>query len=227
MKVAELWRYPVKSMAGEKLETAEMSVLGLSGDRELVVVDGSGRIVTARTKPGLLRHRATIGEDGRVQVDGLDWESRDVAQRVRAAAGPGARLQRMTGAERFDILPLLVTTDGAVDVLGVDVRRLRPNLVIGGVAGLAERDWEGRYLGIASAVIGLADLRARCIMTTFDPETGVHDLGVLERIRRDFDGTFALNAWAARPGRVATGDPVTLLEAFERATPPLLGRYAR
>jgi len=227
MNVAELWRYPVKSMAGEKLEMAEIGALGLPGDRELVVVDGSGRILTARSRPGLLRHRATIGEDGRVRIDGLDWESREVARWVRAAAGPGTRLQRTTGAARFDVMPLLVTTDGAVDVLGVDVRRLRPNLVIGGVDGLAERGWEGRHLAVATAVVGLADLRARCIMTTWDPETGAQDVRVLARIRRDFGGTFALNAWVARPGRVAVGDAVTLLDAFEPATPPLLGRYAR
>jgi len=110
-------------------------------------------------------------------------------------------------------MPLLVTTDGAIDALGVDVRRLRPNLVIGGVDGLAERGWEGRHLAVASAVVGLADLRARCNMTTWDPETGAQDIRVLARIRRDFAGTFALNAWVARPGRVAVGDAVLLLDA--------------
>jgi len=227
MRVAELWRYPVKSMAGERLEEAEIGTLGLPGDRELVVVDGDERIQTARTRPKLLRHQATIGQDGRVRVDGLDWESPEVGERVRAAAGPSARLRRLSGAERFDVMPLLVVTDGAIAALGVDHRRLRPNLVIGGVRGLAERGWEDRYLAIGDAVIGLECLRARCIMTTWDPETGVQDLGVLERIRRDFGGTFGLNAWAARPGHIVRGGAVTLLDAFDQAAPPRLGRYAR
>jgi hypothetical protein len=190
-------------------------------------MDGGGRIQTARNRPGLLRHRATIGEDGRVLIDGLDWQSPEVEEIVRAAAGPGARLHFVADASRFDVMPILVTTDGAIDALGVDHRRLRPNVVIGGVGGLAERGWEGRHLAVGSAVIGLADLRARCIMTTVDPGTGVQDIEVLQRIRREFGGTFALNAWAERPGEVAVGDRATMLAAFAEAEAPRLGRYAR
>jgi uncharacterized protein YcbX len=132
----------------------------------------------------------------------------------------------MDGPERFDIMPLLVLTDGAVEALGVDHRRLRPNLVVGGVMGLAEREWEGRHLAIGNAVVGLANLRGRCVMTTWDPETGAQDLSVLKRIAQEFDGTFALNAWAARPGSIRVGDLVTLLDEFDAAEAPRLGRYA-
>jgi uncharacterized protein YcbX len=124
-------------------------------------------------------------------------------------------------------MPLLVTTDGAIQALRVDPRRLRPNLVLSGVSGLAERTWEGRFLAVGDAVIGLADLRGRCIMTTYDPETGEQDEGVLRRIRDEFDGTFALNAWVARPGHITLGLPVILLDQFDEAAPPLLGRFAR
>ncbi len=133
----------------------------------------------------------------------------------------------MAGEERFDIMPLLVTTDGAIAALGVDHRRLRPNLVIGGVSGLEERDWEGRYLAVAHSVVGLAHLRGRCVITTWDPESGTQDVGVLHRIVREFGGKFALDAWTARPGRLALGDAVTLLDAFDQAASPMLGRYAR
>jgi uncharacterized protein YcbX len=227
MRVAELWRYPVKSMAGERLAAAEIGPLGIPADRELVVVDESGRIQTARSRPQLLRHHAMLGNDGRVMIDGLDWERPEVALWVRAAAGPSARLLRVEGAERFDIMPLLVTTDGAIAALGVDGRRLRPNLVIGDVRGLAERDWQGRHLAIGNAVIGLAELRGRCIMTTWDPETGAQDVGVLKRIQREFGGRFALDAWAARPGILALGAAVTLLDSFDQPEAPMLGRYAR
>jgi uncharacterized protein YcbX len=226
MRIAELWRYPVKSMAGERLSGGMLGSLGIPGDREIVVVDRAGRIVTSRTKPGLLGLRATADPLGRVRVDGLDWDSTEAAALLRAAAGAGARLARVEGPERFDILPLLVTSDGAIDALGVDRRRLRPNLVIGGVPGLAEREWEGRFLAIGDAVVGLADLRGRCIMTTFDPDTGAQDLGVLKRIQREFDGTFGLNAWVARPGRIAVGSEVRLLDEFVDASVPPLGRFA-
>lgn len=226
MQVAELWRYPVKSMAGERLQRAWLGVDGIPGDRELYVVDGRGEILSARTKPRLLRHRGTIGEDGDVLVDGLPWRSPQVAAAVRAAAGEDARLVAAAGPERFDILPLLVATDGAIAAFGHDGRRLRPNVVIAGVPGLAERDWERRLLAAGDAVIALADLRGRCIMTTWDPDTLAQDVDVLRRIRADFDGTLALNAWAGRDGYVAVGDDVALIDQPVELALPAAGRFA-
>jgi hypothetical protein len=170
--------------------------------------------------------RATRDARGRVQVDGLDWKTTEIGARVRAAAGATARLVPAFGPGRFDIMPLTVTTDGAIAALGVDHRRLRPNLVIAGVPGLAEREWEGRFLAVGDAVVGLADLRGRCIMTTWDPDTGAQDVGVLRRIRERFEGSFALNAWVARPGLIAVGAPVRLLDSFDDAIAPRLGRFA-
>jgi uncharacterized protein YcbX len=130
------------------------------------------------------------------------------------------------GPERFDILPLLVATDGSLEAFGYDLRRLRPNIVISGVDGLAERGWEGSLLSIGDAVIGLADLRGRCIMTTWDPDTQAQDIGVFLRIRERFGGRLALNAWAGRPGRIAVGDEVALLESGIELELPYAGRFA-
>ncbi len=130
------------------------------------------------------------------------------------------------GPERFDILPLLVATDGAIAAFGYDRRRLRPNLVIAGVDGLAERGWEGRLLGAGDAVIALADLRGRCIITTWDPDTLTQDVDALRRIRAEFDGTMALNAWAGRTGDVAVGDEVVLLDQPVELALPAIGRFA-
>jgi uncharacterized protein YcbX len=226
MHVSELWRYPVKSMAGERLDRAWLGVAGIPGDRLLYVVDGRGEILSARTKPRLLGLRATLGDDGDVLVDGLPWERAEVAALVRAAAGPDARLVRASGPERFDVLPLLVATDGAIAAFGHDGRRLRPNLVIAGVDGLAERGWEHSLLAAGDAVIALANLRGRCIMTTFDPDTLAQDVDVLRGIRARFDGTLALNAWAGREGDVAVGDPAELLDQPVALALPALGRFA-
>jgi uncharacterized protein YcbX len=211
MRVAELWRYPVKSLGGERVEAAEITGDGLVGDRVLQVYDPLGRVITARKRPKLLGLRAALGPDGVPWVEGRPWTAPEVAAAVEEAAGPGACLRQFEGAERFDVLPLLVATDGAVAALGVDGRRLRPNVVIGGVSGLAERDWPGRRLRIGPAIIEVADLRERCAMTTYDPDTQVQDPSVLRRIVREFGGRMALDCAVVQGGRVALGDPVTLL----------------
>src|SRR4051812_16532302 len=130
MRLSELWRYPVKSLGGETLSQAEIGFDGIAGDRLVRVEDQRGHVVTARSRPRLLLHRATLGKDGEPLVDGRPWTSREVAQDVVDAAGAGTRLVRYEGPERFDVLPLLVATDGAISSLGYDRRRFRPNLLI-------------------------------------------------------------------------------------------------
>jgi uncharacterized protein len=210
MWLSEIWRYPVKSMGGERLGAAELRADGIPGDRVVHVQDGAGRVVTSRSRPRLLLHHATLGGDGEPQVDGRPWQSADVERDVRAAAGAGAQLIRDDGLDRFDVLPLLVATDGAMATLGYDGRRFRPNLVLAGVAGLAERGWEGQLLKIGEALIRLVDLRQRCIMITFDPDTAKQDVEILRRVHRELDGSLALNAEVVRPGRVGVGDRAEL-----------------
>jgi hypothetical protein len=215
LKLAEIWRFPVKSMAGERLTSARLRRDGIEGDRLVQAWSERDRIVTARTRPGLLGLRAVLGDDGQPRVDGLPWADPEVARRVEQAAGPGVRLRHFEQEGRFDVLPLLVLTDGALAAFGRDSRRLRPNLVIAGVEGLAEREWEGRALRVGAAVIGLADLRGRCVMTTFDPDTQQQDTAVLRDIARRFDGRLGLNALVLEPARIAEGDAVELLGAWD------------
>lgn len=210
MTLGAIWRYPVKSMAGERLIGAEITPTGIAGDRVVQVYDRHGRIVTARTFPRLLRHRATLGPDGEPLVDGLPWNSAEVARRVESAVASGAHLRRFDGVERFDVLPLLVCTDGAVSMFGRDVRRLRPNLLIVGVEGATETNWAGATLSLGDVQVGVADLRGRCVMTTYDPETVEQDPEVLRDIVRRFGGRLCLNARVARPGSVTEGDAVEL-----------------
>ena len=211
MVLTEIWRYPVKSMAGERLDRATLGPLGLHGDRVVQVYDGRGRLVTARTYPRLLGLLATLGPDGEPLVDGRPWPAPDVQARVESIVGPGARLVRNESEARFDVLPLLVATDGAIAAFGRDARRLRPNLIIGGVDGLDERGWEGRVLRIGSTLIALADLRGRCVMTTVDPDTLATDPRVLKDIVRRFDGRLALNADVIQGGELRVRAAVELL----------------
>src|SRR6185369_8030932 len=154
LHVAQLWRYPVKSLAGERLSTAMLVPDGIVGDR-LVVVAGPEGVRTSRKQYRMLGLHGTLDKRGRALIDGHAWDSEEALKRVQAAAGDDAWLEESHETNRFDILPLLVATDGAVAAFGRDVRRLRPNILIGGVEGMGEIDWPGATLHIGDAIIAI------------------------------------------------------------------------
>lgn len=201
----------MKSMAGERLERALVGPLGIAGDRAVHVEDANGRFITARTHPRLLSYQATLDPSGEPRVNGLPWTDPHVQQQAVEIVGPGARLVRYDSADRFDVLPLLVATDGAITAFGYDGRRLRPNIVIAGVEGLAERSWPGHCLQIGQVIIGIKDLRMRCVMTTFDPDTLQQDRRVLKDIVRKFGGRIALDCYVVQGGEILVGQSVLLL----------------
>jgi len=198
-------------MAGEKLQRACLGQLGIDGDRVVHVEDTHGRVITSRSHPRFLGHKGTLGTDGAPLVDGRLWNSPQVGDEVVDIAGPGAKLVRFDGAERFDVLPLLVATDGAIAAFGHDHRRLRPNIVISGVEGLAEREWPGSCMRIGKVLIGVQDLRLRCIMTSYDPDTQVQDKEITRGIYHRFEGKLALNCFIIEGGEISVGDEVQLV----------------
>jgi uncharacterized protein len=207
MYIAQLWRYPVKSLRGEPLRSADVRADGIVGDRQLQVRDADGSLITARTRPGLLAIEASY--DGEPRVGGHGWRSEQAASMVSAAAGPGARLVP-AGEGRFDDTPLLVATDGCAEALRIDARRLRPSIVVGGAGGLIERGWPGRTLVAGEVEIAVEKLCARCVITTFDPDTLSQDAAVLERINVELGGRAALNCHVAIAGTLAVGQRVEL-----------------
>jgi uncharacterized protein len=215
MHVKEIWRYPVKSMAGERLDRAQIDKLGLAGDRKVLVCGATGRVTTSRTHPKLLGLKGSLGPDGQPHIAGHPWNAPEALALIRAAVGPAANPIYYEGPERFDVLPLLVATDGAIDAFGHDGRRLRPNIVVGGVEGLAERSWPGKCLRIGKVLIGVQDLRGRCVMTTFDPDTLEQNHRVLKEIVQTFDGELALNCYVIHTGQIHVGDAVQLLDEHE------------
>lgn len=209
MNVAGIWRYPIKSLKGEPLDTAVLTDGGMQGDRTVHVRDKRG-VLTGRTHHRLMT-LPVLTIDGIPYIAGSRWDSPQAAALIRDAAGPAAELAAYDGPERFDVLNLLVATDGAVDRFGHDVRRLRPNLLIGGVDADAEATWPGCALAIGDALIGIHSPRQRCIATSIHPDTGRKDLDVFRRIRTEFANQLALNSWVIRAGLIRLGDDVQLV----------------
>ena len=224
LHVAGLWRYPVKTLAGEPLTEALVDENGIGGDR-IVRVRGPEGVRTARRYYRLLGLQGTKGPDGPL-INGYAWNSPEALALVKAAAGGDAWLEAVHGQDGFDILPLLVATDGAVAALGRNVRRLRPNILVGGVEGLDERDWAGAHLHIGEVVVRIDSLRQRCVMTTIDPDTLDRDPEVLRDIVRRFGGRFALDADVVRGGHIRVGDPVTLVRHTSATASPAAERPA-
>jgi uncharacterized protein YcbX len=214
MRVAELWRYPVKSLSGERLTEADLREDGIVGDRLYQVRRPDGKIIDARAHPKMLALKATLTPDLQLLIDKKPWDSPEMAQIIEdaAASGAGVHLEKRPVSERFDVLPLLIATDGAVAALGYDHRRLRPNILIADVEGLAERDWPGRALRVGDCLIGIRRLRERCVMTTWDPDTQRQSPEVFQKIQERFDGRMALDCWVIRAGTLRVGDAVEVVD---------------
>ena len=210
MHVAELWRYPVKSLKGEQIQETHITANGIPGDREIVVLNSAGRIVTSRARPKLLGLNGRLGADGIPTINGIKWDSAEAGELVNQAVGGEVRLVQLPQPQAFDVLPLLIATDGATQFLNIDRRRLRPNILLANVAGLTERDWPGRTVKIGDVRIQAVKLRSRCVMTTYDPDTQEQDKSVLIKIIRDLDGTTALDCSVIQPGVIRVGDAVEI-----------------
>jgi uncharacterized protein len=213
MHVSEIWRYPVKSLKGERLNETEITKFGIPGDRQIAVIRTiNGRFLTSRSRPKLLALEGSINANGVPTINGHPWDSAEALQLVREAAGEPVTLQQVPPPQAFDVLPLLVATDGAVRYLNIDHRRLRPNILLADVPELEERNWPGRTIAIGDVRIYAEKLRDRCVMTTFDPDTQAQDPSVLLRIVRELDGSTALDSSIITPGKIRVGDAAHITE---------------
>jgi len=213
MHVSEIWRYPVKSLKGERLNETEITKFGIPGDRQIAVIRTiNGRFLTSRSRPKLLALQGSINANGVPTINGHPWDSAEALQLVLEAAGEPVTLQKIPAPQAFDVLPLLVATDGAARYLNIDHRRLRPNILLADVPELEERNWPGRTIAIGDVRIYAEKLRDRCVMTTFDPDTQAQDPSVLLRIVRELDGSTALDSSVVTPGKIHVGDQAQIIE---------------
>jgi uncharacterized protein len=210
LRVAELWRYPVKGLRGEQVERVEVEPGGIPGDRCLRVLDDRG-IVTGRRKQRMIGLPATLGGDGEPLVDGHPWRSPEAAAAVRGAAGSGASLSPSPGGHEHDAAPILLLSDGSVGQLGYDRRRFRPNIYVEGADGPVELGWIGERVRIGEVVLSLDKPDIRCVITTIDPDTIEVNLDVLKRVNAELDGQMGAYCSVVEPGAVAVGDPVAVV----------------
>ncbi|MGR6966727.1 MOSC domain-containing protein [Geodermatophilus sp. URMC 61] len=236
MRVAELWRYPVKSLQGERLTATEVGPEGLAGDRQWALFDvPTGFGLTARRVPDLLFLTGRLRPDGRAEVglpDGTvtsddavlsDWLGRPVELRA-AADAPGERRYEspaevgeageydwdaFTGARgAFHDSSRTRVSLVSTGTLGTwDRRRFRANVVL---EGAGEDALVGRRVRLGGAELDVVKQVGRCVMVTRPQPGGIgRDTGVLKTIHRERDGCLAVGALVARGGPVAVGDELT------------------
>jgi len=232
MRVLELWRYPVKSMQGERLDVAEVGPDGLAGDRGWALFDSdTGLGLTARRVPDLLFAAGRVRPDGGVEVvlpDGTvtsddavlsAWLGRPVALRqAGTVAAPryespdddelpdamGWHEWQGAGGPFHDIAVARISlvTTGTVGTW--DRRRFRPNVVL---EGPGEDGLIGRRVRLGAAVLDVNDPISRCVMVTRPQPGGIgRDTSVLKTIHRQRGGDLAVGAQVHVPGTVRTGD---------------------
>jgi uncharacterized protein len=234
VRVLELWRYPVKSLQGQRLAEAEIGALGIAGDRGWALFDrDSGLGLTARRVPELLFGSARLRADGGVEVvlpDGTvttddavlsDWLGRRVELRAATEDGdvvptyetpadeevpdPTEWLQWEGAPGPFHDSPRIRLSLVSTGTLGTwDRRRFRANVVLDGEG---EDGLRGREADLGSLRLRFGLPIARCVMTTRPQPGGIaRDTSVLKTIHRERDGLLAVRAAVLRAGTVRTGD---------------------
>lgn len=210
MRVAELWRYPVKGLRGERLERLDVGADGAPGDRSLFVADERG-IVTGRRKQRMIGLAATLDQEGEPLIGGNPWRSPEATAAIREVAGASAKLSRPMGGHEYDAAQILLLSDGSVAQLGYDRRRFRPNIYFGGAEGPVEQGWVGERVRIGDLLLRVDEPCERCVITTIDPDTIEVDLDVLKRTRAELGGMMGVYCSVLEPATVAVGDPVVVV----------------
>jgi hypothetical protein len=226
MEIAEVWRYPVKSMAGERMGAADVGLGGLAHDRGVAVFDRHSRRpdhpLSSRHHPGLLGFRASF-EGGEVVISGPDligarWGEPAVRERVSEACRREIEIACVEGGA-FDDSPVHLVFLPTVAAVGqellrrVDHRRFRANVYIAGpefVPG-TERSWVGRQFAVGGARLLATAECPRCAMTTVDPDSLEVWPALLRHLASTKDAMMGLYCQVLDPGRLEEGARLRLL----------------
>jgi len=239
--VEAIFRYPVKSMASERLEAAQLGWHGLDGDRRLAfrrMEDRSGfPWLSASRLPELLLFAPQRREDGAPAKlpthirtpDGVEMAvfGEELATEVgRRYGGPVQMMQLKHGI--FDEASISVIASdtvceiGQLSGLSLDVRRFRPNVVVRlrRSAPFQEDEWLGGVLsfgeGDDAPAITVTMRDVRCSMVNLDPDSASSAPEVLKAVVRANQNTAGIYGSVTRVGRVVLGQTIFLRAPTEK-----------
>ncbi len=231
LKVSELWRFPVKSLQGERLDRVRIDTDGLLGDRRFALFDvETGFGLTGRREPRLLMASARVVDkgdgveielpDGSIARDNDDlsrWLGRKI-ELVDARQASGARYESPDdidtelewhvfegpGGAFHDTDLFRVSLVSTATIGAWPARRFRANVVLDGAG---EDELVGSDVALGEAVLHVQWQIPRCVMVTREQPGDIErDLAVLKTIQRDRDGYLAIGATVVTPGEVAVGE---------------------
>ncbi len=230
LTVEQVWRYPVKSLQGERLDEAVVIDTGIEGDRAFGIRDlESGLVLTGRRQPELLMASAVwrAGEPMITLPDGSTANDDDALSRWIGRAVELVEAGTIVGT--FEN-PLDVETEtdwvqwnGPADTFhdsartrmslaslatigDWDARRFRKNLVC---SGEGEDDLVGQRISIGTAAFEVTKRVERCVMVTRPLPGAERDPSVLRTIARERSLTLGVGLIVEAGGTLAPGDVVT------------------
>ena len=233
LRVLELWRYPVKSLLGERLDSVRVTPDGFEGDRRFAIYDlETGFGLTARRVPDLLFASARLREDGSAEItlpDGSIPQSDDelsewLGRRVALRSSDASVTRLFENPEDFEHDSDWAPFEGAdgpfhdsartrvslvsTGTIGAwDRRRFRSNVLL---EGDGEDDLVGSAVELGEVGLDVGQCIERCVMTTRPQAGGIErDLNVLRTIARERGNNLAVGALVSRPGHVRVGDELT------------------
>lgn len=230
-RVTGIWRFPVKSMAGEALEAAAVDGRGLVGDRAWAVYDAEGKLASGkhtgrfrRMDPVFGLAARTVGEivevvlpDGRTVVAGESAADLALSDHFgeEVELGPEADVPHQDAGEVSIVgtatLRELGTLLGLDDA--VDPRHLRANLVVETTEPFVEESWVGQEVSVGGVVLAVSERIERCRMVDVEQADLLGLDGLLKAVGAHRDLCAGVYADVAQPGALAVGDVV---EARER-----------
>lgn len=235
--VSEIWRYPVKSMAGEPLESTRLGWHGLGGDRRFAfsrLGNPTGLPwLSARELPRLVLYRArfedpadeespilvTTPEGSTTSLD--DPGLLDELQQAHGGALQLTQLWRGT----YDSMALSLISRAAIRAISgrtgltLEVERFRPNLLVevSDSREFPEDRWVGDLLVFGarpdSARVRVNRKDPRCMIVNLDPVTGRQDPMVLREIVQGRKNLLGVYGSTERPGTICVGDTIRLLKS--------------